>query len=143
MQHNDNRHKQAAGQQNESGRPGLRLKLFIADETVGVGKIELLEAVDRTGSISAAADAMGMDYRRAWFLLKSTQQGFKVPLFTTRRGGTGRGGASLTPEGRELIRRYWEMKTAIDRQAEPLLQWLEVHQAEDKALLADKDTSSN
>ena len=50
MQHNDNRHKQATGQQNESGRPGLRLKLFIADETVGVGKIELLEAVDRTGS---------------------------------------------------------------------------------------------
>ena len=67
MQHNDSRHKQDVGQQNESGRPGLRLKLFIADETVGVGKIELLEAVDRTGSISAAADAMGMDYRRAWF----------------------------------------------------------------------------
>ena len=61
MQHNDNRHKQAAGQQNESGRPG-KLKLFIADETVGVGKIELLEAVD-----AYQRNAMGMDYRRAWF----------------------------------------------------------------------------
>jgi len=140
MQSENNRHRQAAGQQSERNRPGLRLKLFIAEETVGVGKIELLEAVDRTGSISAAAEQMGMDYRRAWFLLKSTQQGFKVPLFTTRRGGTGRGGASLTNEGRELIERYWEVKTAIDRQAEPLLQWLETQQADTEQGTESYDT---
>jgi len=71
-----------------------------------------------------------MDYRRAWFLLKSTQKGFNEPLFTTRRGGTGRGGASLTPQGKELIKRYWEAKAIIDQQTEPLLRWLEKHQAD-------------
>ena len=116
--------------QNQTRSPGIRLKLFIAEETVGIGKIELLQAVDTTGSISAAAEAMGMDYRRAWFLLKSMQQGFNAPLFITRRGGTGRGGASLTALGKEVIERYWDTKAVIDKQTEPLLQWLEAHQAD-------------
>ena len=130
MQQNKYKDELASQIEGQPRKPGLRLKLFISEETVGVGKIELLEQVDKTGSISAAADAMGMDYRRAWFLLKSTQKGFNEPLFTTRRGGTGRGGASLTPQGKELIKRYWEAKAIIDQQTEPLLRWLEKHQAD-------------
>ena len=53
--------------------PGVRTKLFVADETIGVGKIKLLQLVGETGSISAAARKMGMNYRRAWFLLDSMQ----------------------------------------------------------------------
>jgi len=108
--------------------PGIRTKLFIGRETVGIGKIELLEAVAETGSISAAAASMGMDYRRAWMLLKSTQEAFAVPLFVTQRGGSGRGGASLTPEGEELIRSYRETMQRVEREFAPMLDWVERHQ---------------
>ena len=67
--------------------PGIRVKWFVADETIGVGKIRLLEQVGELGSISAAARQMGMGYRRAWFLITSLQRGFNAPLIKTVRGG--------------------------------------------------------
>ena len=86
--------------------PGVRTKLFVANETIGIGKIRLLQLVGETGSISAAARQMGMNYRRAWFLIDSMQSGFADPLLQTERGGKARGGASLTPLATELIHRY-------------------------------------
>ena len=72
--------------------PGIRTKLFVANETIGIGKIKLLRLVGETGSISAAARQMGMNYRRAWFLINSMQSGLPT-LLRTERGGKGRGGA--------------------------------------------------
>ena len=118
--------------------PGIRTKLFIGRETVGIGKIELLEAIAETGSISAAAASMGMDYRRAWLLLKSTQDAFSVPLFVTQRGGSGRGGASLTPEGEELIRSYRDTMLRVEREFAPMLDWVERHQQS----VADEDDNN-
>lgn len=111
-------------------KPGVRTKLFIADETIGIGKIELLEALDDTGSISAAAAQMGMDYRRAWFLLYSTQAGFNAPLFHTKRGGAQKGGATLTALGKELIAQYYATKSMVDTHSAALLKWLEQYQAD-------------
>ena len=118
--------------------PGIRTKLFIGRETVGIGKIELLEAIAETGSISAAAASMGMDYRRAWLLLKSTQDAFSVPLFVTQRGGSGRGGASLTPEGEELIHSYRDTMLRVEREFAPMLDWVERHQQP----VADEDDNN-
>ena len=104
--------------------PGIRLKLFVADETIGVGKIKLLQLLEETGSISAAARRMGMNYRRAWFLLDSVQSGFSKPLFETARGGKLHGGAKLTSLGRELIKRYSTHATLIASQSDEILEWL-------------------
>ncbi|MBL6595878.1 MAG: LysR family transcriptional regulator [Candidatus Puniceispirillum sp.] len=104
--------------------PGVRTKLFIADETIGVGKINLLALVGDVGSISAAARQMGMSYRRAWFLLDSMQSGFRDPLFVTERGGASRGGATLTPLGEELIRRYRAHVALVDDQSADILAWM-------------------
>ena len=104
--------------------PGVRTKLFVAKETIGVGKIELLQLVGETGSISAAARQMGMNYRRAWFLLDSMQSGFAEPLLLTERGGKGHGGASLTPLAEELISRYEAHATLIASQSSDILEWL-------------------
>ena len=83
--------------------PGVRTKLFIADETIGLGKIDLLEKLGEVESISAAARQMGMSYQRARFLLNSMQSGFREPLFVTERGGSHSGGTTLTPLGADLI----------------------------------------
>ena len=104
--------------------PGVRTKLFVANETIGIGKIRLLQLVGETGSISAAARQMGMNYRRAWFLIDSMQSGFADPLLLTERGGKGHGGASLTQLGAELINRYEAHASLIANQSADILHWL-------------------
>ena len=104
--------------------PGVRTKLFVANETIGIGKIRLLQLVGETGSISAAARQMGMNYRRAWFLIDSMQSGFADPLLLTERGGKGRGGASLTKLGTELVNRYEAHASLIANQSADILDWL-------------------
>jgi molybdate transport repressor ModE-like protein len=65
---------------------------------VGPGKIELLEQIERAGSLSKAARDNGMSYRRAWQLLESLNSSFATPVAVARMGGYGGGGATtLTP----------------------------------------------
>lgn len=78
----------------------------------GPGKADLLEHVDRTGSISEAARAMGMSYMRAWTLVKSLDRGFVEPLVVKTRGGSARGGATLSATGRRVLALYREMEAA-------------------------------
>ena len=87
--------------------PTVRLRVDFATLCcVGPGKIALLEAIDRTGSLSQAARDLGMSYRRGWQLLRSLNTSFRVPTVVTARGGRGGGGARVTPFGRKLIRSY-------------------------------------
>jgi len=86
----------------------MRLFIRCVSEQVrlGPGKIELLELIDRHGSISEAARAMEMSYRRAWLLVAELNQGFRKPVVAAHTGGKGGGHAGLTDFGREIIKRY-------------------------------------
>ena len=87
--------------------PNVRLRVDFATLCcVGPGKIALLEAIHRTGSLSQAARDLGMSYRRGWQLLWSVNTSFRVPVVVTATGGRGGGGARVTPFGRELISCY-------------------------------------
>ena len=89
--------------------PRLRILLGAA-VALGPGKADLLDAVVETGSISAAARAMGMSYRRAWTLIDAMNSDFKLPLVESSAGGSGGGGAHLTETGHEALRRYRAME---------------------------------
>ena len=78
----------------------------------GPGKAELLEFIDRTGSISEAARSMEMSYMRAWTLVKSLDRGFAEPLVLKSRGGSERGGATLSETGKQVLGIYREMEAA-------------------------------
>jgi len=86
---------------------------FGSERALGPGKIRLLEAVGRTGSISQAGRSLDMSYRRAWLLIDDMNQCFREPVVTTQSGGAQGGGAALTPFGQELIETY----RAIEAQA--------------------------
>ena len=89
----------------------LKLRVdFGEGRALGPGKIRLLELVAETGSISAAARAMEMSYRRAWLLVDAVNQTFNDAAVLTREGGAGGGGAVLTPFGLELIACYRAME---------------------------------
>ncbi|MEO1765790.1 winged helix-turn-helix domain-containing protein [Thiobacter aerophilum] len=98
-------------------QPTVRILLGGAS-SLGPGKAALLEEIDHQGSISAAARAMGMSYRRAWLLVEAMNRGFREPLVTTATGGRRGGGAALTDFGREVLRRYRAMEAKAQKAIE-------------------------
>ena len=88
----------------------LRVKLT-KDVNLGPGKAALLEHVAETGSISAAARAMKMSYRRAWLLIDELNTCFREPIVETAKGGKGGGGSAvLTPMGVQVMKRFRAME---------------------------------
>ena len=79
---------------------------FEGGRRLGAGKVALLEAIEKTGSISAAGRAHSMSYRRAWLLVEELNQIFASPLVAARHGGAKGGGAELTDEGRRVVALY-------------------------------------
>jgi molybdate transport system regulatory protein len=99
----------------------LSLRIDLPRGRIGLGKINLLEAIDREGSISAAGRALGMSYRRAWELVDSLNQLVGVAVVQASTGGHRGGGATLTEAGRSLVADYRAIEQAARRAAEPLL----------------------
>lgn len=94
----------------------LRLRLRLGEDiAMGPGKADLLEAIEATGSISAAAKSLGMSYRRAWLLVETMNKCFKTPLVQAKTGGRSGGGAEITPLGRDAVRAYRALQQAADK----------------------------
>ncbi len=98
-----------------SSFPHVRI-LFPEPLNVGPGKIRLLEAIQEAGSLSGAARALHISYRRAWDMMDALNRNAGRPLVETSTGGAKGGGAQLTPAGMILVRRYREVE-AVARQA--------------------------
>lgn len=95
----------------DASAPTPRLRILLGRSiAIGPGKAELLGLIDDTGSISAAARAMGMSYRRAWTLVETMNTAFREPLVAAATGGKGGGGASVTTFGHEALKRYRAME---------------------------------
>ena len=84
-------------------------KLILSDY-----RVRLLHLIDETGSLSEAATAMGLSYRRAWGKLREIEQNLGVKLVDRAIGGAGGGGSRLTHEGRQLIERYERFRSAAE-----------------------------
>ena len=93
-----------------AARLSPRLRVYVGDEiALGPGKVELLEAILETGSISEAAKQLGMSYNRAWLLVRTMNGCFKEPLVQAERGGGTGGGAALTKSGQAIVALYQQM----------------------------------
>jgi molybdate transport system substrate-binding protein len=93
---------------------GLRLWVERAGQAVlGKGRLELLQGIDRTHSISATARQMGMSYRRAWELVQSINHAAGEPLVVTMTGGAQGGGARLTPLGSWAVEVFRELQQQV------------------------------
>lgn len=101
-------------------RIGLR---NAADEPfMGIGPAWLLRRVERTGSLSLAAKDMEMSYSKAHKLVKKLEAALGYPVLASARGGSSRGGSSLTPRGRGFLERYEKLDAAVKAQAEKLFE---------------------
>ncbi len=103
--------------------PVVRFRVdFAKGSYVGPGKIQLLEAIRKSGSLSQAARDLGMSYRRAWLLVDSLKNSFREPLTVASTGGKGGGGVQLTEFGETLIDSYRSLEREIDKLAQRHLQ---------------------
>lgn len=106
-----------------AGRLSLRID-FPNGARLGPGKVRLLEEIARLGSISAAGRSMGMSYRRAWLLVDALNGMFDAPLVGSHQGGSGGGGAALTPRGTEVVRLYRSIEAGAQETTAPHLKSL-------------------
>ena len=98
----------------------VKLRLLRDGEiAMGPGKADLLEAIAQTGSISGAARAMKMSYRRAWLLVDVMNRSFREPLVHGVAGGPQGGGASVTEAGEAVLRHFRAMEAAAADVAKP------------------------
>ena len=77
-------------------------------------RVALLEAVEATGSLAAAAERMGVPYRTATYKLREIETSLGVRLVATRSGGATGGGSRLTPEARDYVRRWRAFSADLD-----------------------------
>lgn len=82
---------------------------------LGRGRVRLLEGIRDHGSISAAARAMNMSYRKAWNLVDVINNRSPAPIVEKSTGGRGGGGAVLTQKGEEMIRLFWSIHLDFEK----------------------------
>ncbi len=99
--------KRAPVRKRQPVRAAPRLRIVMGEGLIlGPGKVDLIEAIERSGSISAAARTMGMSYRRAWLLVDALNHMFNRPLVIAASGGSHGGGAEVTDFGRDVAAAY-------------------------------------
>ena len=109
----------------ESRSLKIKIQLYCGDEiAMGPGKADLLEAIVREGSISAAGRALGMSYRRTWLLVDTMNRCWSKPVVETNPGNSRGGGARVTGIGQVSLTHYRALQdrtasaaTCPDRQA--------------------------
>jgi molybdate transport system substrate-binding protein len=95
---------------------GVRIWLEKAGVPVlGKGRLELLEAIARERSISAAARALKMSYRHAWLLVQGVNESAGEPLVLSATGGARGGGATITPYGQKVLALFRKLQTEVDQ----------------------------
>lgn len=101
-----------SSRKHEAVCPSLKGHIWIegGDGTfLGYGRIALLERIREYGSITKAAKALEIPYRKAWMLIDSMNRQALKPFVITTAGGRKGGGTSVTPEGERAIAAFWKI----------------------------------
>lgn len=80
----------------------------------GPGPMELLERIETTGSINKAAKQMGMSYKKSWDIIHRLNKKVVQPLVETRTGGKKGGGSFISPEAKQLIAQYKDLRKKFE-----------------------------
>jgi molybdate transport system regulatory protein len=104
----------------------IKSKIWIEDDLgnviFGLGRLRMLSAIDKFGSINAAAKELKMSYRALWGKIKATEEGLGEPLLVRSTGGMSGGGSQLTELARNLIREFDKMHTYINSETDTFFQ---------------------
>lgn len=100
----------------------VRTKIWIDDDhgnvIFGGGRLRMLEAIERLGSMNRAAKELNMSYRALWGRIKSTEDRIGARVLETKAGGGKHGGSMLTPKGKELLENYRRLRERVLQMAD-------------------------
>ncbi len=100
----------------------VRSKVWIADSAgnvvVGLGRLRILQAIQRHGSIHGAATELKMSYRAVWGRIKATEERLGRALLVRNIGGAAGGGSRLTPFAEALLAGFEEMHREVNEEAD-------------------------
>jgi molybdate transport system regulatory protein len=85
---------------------------------LGDGRYRLLSAVQRNGSINAAARELDMSYRKVWAQLQSMEESAPFPILNRRIGGKGGGASQLTNEILQLMEQFQNLRYQVNQEAD-------------------------
>jgi len=92
----------------------IKAQLYRGEERAfGPGRADVLDAIDRDGSIRAAGRRLGMSYRYIWRLVESMNHNFREKLVESSTGGEKGGGAKLTDTGRQVLAAYRALEAEL------------------------------
>lgn len=78
---------------------------------LGEGRVQLIKAIEKTGSLSKAAKSLNMSYKKAWTLIDAVNKSAEQPVIITSVGGKNGGGTQVTTYGKKLINAFEEINT--------------------------------
>ncbi len=87
---------------------------------LGIGRIVLLEKILEYGSITRGAEAINMSYRKAWQLVENMNATANSPLVEKRLGGKKGSGATVTSEGKRVIKEFYKLHSKINHYIQEL-----------------------
>ena len=96
--------------------PTIRTKVWLELDgafVIGEGGVDLLRAIDRSRSLTRAAQTVGWSYRHAWGYLRNAENQLRTPLVATSPGKGGERGTTLTPAGRDILRRLGRARRIV------------------------------
>lgn len=99
-------------------RPRLGGELWVdcgAERVAGAARMALLRAVADGGSLTRAAQAVGLSYKGAWDAIEGMNRAAGQPLVERSAGGRGGGSTRLTEPGRLLLDRYEQVAAVHQR----------------------------
>lgn len=110
----------------EGVTPGFKMWLSRSGEgAFGHGKWQLLEAIHREGSLRAAADALGISYRKAWGDLRKAERVLGIAFLERHRGGLEGGESCLTEDGKKWLKEYGRFQSEVeDHMARAFARWV-------------------
>ena len=95
----------------------IRSKIWIEDESgnvvFGLGRLRILDAINRLGSIQGAAKELKMGYRAVWGRIKATEERLNRPLLVRNIGGNAGGGSQLTPFALALVEQFRQLQHQV------------------------------
>jgi molybdate transport system regulatory protein len=95
----------------------IRVRCWVdidGEKIFGPGRAELLQLIDKTGSISQAAKSMGMSYKKAWAMIDEMNTKASKPYVIAQKGGEKGGGTQLTDSGKNVVKAYNKLMERID-----------------------------
>lgn len=100
----------------------LWLQSITGEGIIGEGKIKLLQKVSELGSLSAAAESVGISYRKAWEDIRKAERLLGYPLTEKHRGGRDGGKSILTPQAEKLLDAYGALKKDFSRNLDEVVE---------------------